>query len=210
MSSWDNFIATAVFYTLCWCYTQCKSSFEHGLRHKARLPRETDHTLRITIDTKMFWTPGQNIFLPFMVCGLHMFTVHPFTICSVPQPGQQNTLVGPGAPGWAIWWSSTTSFHCVVERSIIIGGVAGAGPTLAMIEEHMQCAAPGWGRDGDGMGKLTSTIKVIVSTRVAGTQRWFVEALKEIMAKYSQAATAVSMEVYIHETGNLGEKADDG
>jgi hypothetical protein len=60
------------------------------------------------------------------------------------------------------------------------------------------------------MGKLTSTIKVIVSTRVAGTQRWFVEALKEIMAKYSQAATAVSMEVYIHETGNLGEKADDG
>ncbi|KAL4874409.1 ferric reductase like transmembrane component-domain-containing protein, partial [Aspergillus karnatakaensis] len=83
MSSWDYFIATAVLYTLCWAYAQCKMYFEHGVRLKARLYRETHQTLKISIDTAMAWSPGQHMYIRFLAGGLHRLTMHPFTICSV-------------------------------------------------------------------------------------------------------------------------------
>ncbi|EED17376.1 ferric reductase transmembrane component, putative [Talaromyces stipitatus ATCC 10500] len=166
LSSWDYFIATAVLYTLSWCYSQCKTYFEYGVGHEARLQRESNGTLKITINSrKARWTVGQHIYLRFLAGGImHVLTAHPFTICSMPHtdPAEKasqlvfyirprggdtkflmaqaikhpNTEIpvlmdGPygGIPSTQLNFS---------DSALAVGGGAGAGFTLAVIEHILQ------------------------------------------------------------------------
>ncbi|KAL2821211.1 putative ferric reductase transmembrane component [Aspergillus granulosus] len=217
MSSWDYFIATGVLYALCWGYSACKTYFEHGVKHRAVLLKETDYTLKISIETQMDWRAGQHIYLRFLTGGLHMLTTHPFTICSVSEEGRRNTLVfyvrprggftgrllrmaekqpgvqvpvlfdGPygGLPGHR----SMNSF----EQSIVVGGGAGAGFTLSMIEEFIQGLSS---TQGTGRG-----MNVIVSSQDPELRMWYLESLKEIEEKYAQLEGKVRISVAIHQTG---------
>ncbi|CAI7666076.1 unnamed protein product [Penicillium pancosmium] len=213
MSSWDYFIATAVIYALCWLYSQCRTYFEHGFKHKARLSAVTDNILKITIDTSMEWAPGQHIFLRFLTCGAHAFTSHPFTICSVSQKGKKNqlqffvkcrggmtgrlmslALKNPDAqvpvlldgPYGGIPQGRLVDF----ERNLIIGGGAGAGLTLSMVEEFVQLSHL---RPKDEM-------KVIVATRDAGMRFWYLQALEDIAHRHSKDETIPRLSIHIHET----------
>ena len=38
----------------------------------------------------MLWTPGQHVFIRFLTLGLHSFTAHPFSICSLPASPREN------------------------------------------------------------------------------------------------------------------------
>jgi NAD(P)H-flavin reductase len=213
LSSWDYFIATAVLYTLSWLYSQCKTYFEHGLRHKARLLPESEHTLRIAIDTRMEWGPGQHVFLRFITCGMHTLTAHPFTICSVPQRDCQNQLVfyvkarggltgrlmalarknpdiqipvlidGPygGIPAGRVG---------ELDRNIAIGGGAGAGTTLSLIEDFIRFTPAQTGRE----------MKVIVATRDPGMRAWYIQALKDLAMRQPQEKPVTGLSIHIHET----------
>ncbi|PLB36842.1 ferric reductase family protein [Aspergillus candidus] len=223
MSSWDYFIATAVLYAVCWFYAQFKTYLELGVRHKARLSRETDHTLKVTINTTTEWQPGQHIFLRFLTGGVHMLTAHPFTICSVPQPGNVNQLVfyvrarggltgrlmklAEQQPNKAVpvlldgpYGGVTSRSIAEFDRSLVVGGGVGAGFTLSLIEDYVRRA---------GSVKAEKEMKVIVATRDPAMRTWYTEALREIAERHSQTSHVVGLEVHIHETGPEQHGADD-
>jgi ferric-chelate reductase len=220
MSSWDYFIATGVLYALCWGYAFCKTFFEHGIGHRAVLFKETDHTLKIAIETNMEWRAGQHIYLRFLTGGIHALSTHPFTICSVSEEGARNTLVfyvrprggftgrllkiAEKQPGISVpvlldgpygglpVHRSMSSF----ERSVVVGGGTGAGFTLSMIEEFLQGlsltqdSAAGRGMD------------VIISSQDPELRTWYLEALKDIEAKYPDFNKNVQISVSIHQTSS--------
>jgi hypothetical protein len=227
LTSWDYFIATAVLYTLSWCYSQCKTYFEYGIGHKARLQRETNDTLKITINTrKAIWTAGQHIYLRFLAGGItHMLTAHPFTICSMPQlemTGKTSTLVFYIRPrgGATKFLMAQAIKHPndeipvlmdgpyggipstqlnLSDSSVVVGGGAGAGFTLSVIEHFLQ-----W---------YTSTrnadrrLKVVVATRELDTRLWYIEALKDISHRYPRFKEAVAgISIDFHETGQTGRE----
>lgn len=214
MSSWDYFIATAVIYTLCFLYSQCKTYLEHGLKHKASLIPETSRTLKVTIDTKMTWAPGQHVFIRFLTCGVHAFTAHPFTICSVPQTGQKNQLVfyvkqrggltgrlismAQKNPGVSIPvlldgpYGGIPDHHLdSFDKSLVIGGGAGAGFTLSMLENFVYLS---------GFEGYKAKMKVVVATRDPGMRAWFTQAVEDIAARYSRSGVIDGLSIDIHET----------
>lgn len=80
------FLVTAALYGVAWSYQQMKTYFDHGIRRRATITRISEHALRVDIPVGpfMFWNPGQHVFLRFLTLGLHGFTAHPFTVCSLP------------------------------------------------------------------------------------------------------------------------------
>lgn len=213
LSSWDYFIATAVLYTLCWLYSQCKSYFEHGIRRKARLVPESEYMLRITIDTRMEWGPGQHVFLRFITCGIHSVTAHPFTICSMAQRDGQNQLVfyvkaRGGLTGRLMTLSRKNPDIQIpvlidgpyggipegklgqFEKNIIIGGGAGVGLTLALIEEFIRFAPSHAERE----------MNVVVATRDHGMRAWYIQALRGLLERYPQEKPIAGLSIRIHET----------
>ncbi|PWY89229.1 hypothetical protein BO70DRAFT_385316 [Aspergillus heteromorphus CBS 117.55] len=213
LSSWDYFIATAVLYTVCWLYSQLKTWFEHGIRHKALLYRETDDTLKITIPTTTVrWSPGQHMFLRFLTGDAHLLTAHPFTICSVPQHDKPSQLVfyvrprggitgrlmalATKQPGVAVRVLMEGPYGGVPSRLLassgskfVVGGGAGAGLTLSVIETFIRDA------------EVVSALKVIVSTRDPSMRTWYLEALEEIAARYARTDTISGLSIHLHETG---------
>ncbi|CAG8003294.1 unnamed protein product [Penicillium salamii] len=214
MSSWDYFIATAVIYTMCFLYSQCKTYIEHGFRHKASLVPETNDTLKVTIDTKMTWAPGQHIFIRFLTCGVHAFTAHPFTICSVPQKDNKNQLVfyvkhrggltgrlmklaekNPGVqipvmldgPYGGIPDKHIDQF----DKSLIVGGGAGAGFTLSLLENFIYLTS---------FVGYKAEMKVVVATRDPGMRAWFTQAVEDIAARHSRSGVIDGLSIDIHET----------
>lgn len=63
-----------------------KTYFDHGIRRRATITRVSEHALRVDVPVGpfMLWNPGQHVFLRFLTLGLHGFTAHPFTVCSLP------------------------------------------------------------------------------------------------------------------------------
>jgi NAD(P)H-flavin reductase len=214
MSSWDYFIATAVIYTLCFLYSQCKTYLEHGFKHKASLVAETEDTLRVTIDTKMTWSPGQHIFIRFLTCGVHAFTAHPFTICSVPQQNKKNQLVfyvkqrggltgrlmkmAQKSPGVKIpvlldgpYGGIPDNHLAQFDKNLIIGGGAGAGFTLSMLENFIYLSS---------FEAYKAEMKVVVATRDPGMRAWFTQAVEDIAMRYSRTSAVPGLSIHIHET----------
>ncbi|KAL2837623.1 ferric reductase like transmembrane component-domain-containing protein [Aspergillus pseudoustus] len=219
MSSWDYFIATGVLYALCWGYSACRTYFEHGVRHRAVLLRETEHTLKISIETDMEWRAGQHIYIRFLTgSGLQALSTHPFTICSVSEEGVRNTLVfyvrprggltgrllkmAEKQPGVQVPvlldgpYGGLPSQRCMsaFERSVVVGGGAGAGFTLSMIEEFIQGLSATQSVGGRGMN-------VIIASQDPELRTWYLEALKEVEAKYARFAEKARIHVAIHQTG---------
>lgn len=85
------------------------------------------------------------------------------------------------------------------DGSLVVGGGAGAGFTLSVIEHFLQrCIVT---RNAD------RRLKVIVATRESDTRFWYIEALKDITRRYprfQEAVTGISID--IHETGESGSQ----
>lgn len=222
LTSWDYFIATAVLYTLYWCYTQCKTYFEYGVHHKALLHPETEGTLKITIQTrKVSWTTGQHIYLRFLTGGVaDMLTAHPFTICSMPhsemmekadnlvfyvqaRAGITKSLMAQAmkTPGTAApvimdgpYGGIPTTQLESSDQLLVVGGGAGAGFTLSVVEYFLNnCYSS---RRSD------KRLKVIVATRDMKMRLWYIEALREISHRYpTSIETVARLSIDIHETG---------
>ncbi|KAJ5247797.1 hypothetical protein N7468_002780 [Penicillium chermesinum] len=213
MSSWDYFIATGVLYTLCWLYAQCRTWFEHGVRHKATLVAESDYTMKITIKTQMHWAPGQHIFLRFLTCGVHALTAHPFTVCSVPQTNGENELVfyvrqrggltarlmglakkTPGAQVPVLMDGPYGGFSEgrleEFDKSLVICGGAGAGLALSLIEEFVRCSNFRQGKE----------MRVILATRDPGMKAWYTHALEDLATRQSWQKSVPGLSIRIHET----------
>jgi NAD(P)H-flavin reductase len=225
LSSWDYFIATAILYSLSWCYSQCKTYFEYGIRHKARLQPETKDMLKITVNTTMVnWTAGQHIFLRFLNGGVaHMLSTHPFTVCSVPKSGMvgnTDTLVFYIRPrgGLTKWLMAQATKQPNIEvpilmdgpyggipsaqlsfsdQCLVVGGGAGVGFTLSVIEHYIQYY--------EVTGSATKALKVIIAARELDMRLWYLEALEDLSNRYPRFNNAVpGLSIDIHETGHTG------
>ncbi|KAJ5256538.1 hypothetical protein N7478_012642 [Penicillium angulare] len=220
MSSWDYFIATAVLYTLSWLYAQCRVYFEHGFRHKARISAESDETIKVSIDTAMEWSPGQHIFIRFLT-GIHALTAHPFTICSVPQENGQNTLVfyikqHGGVTGRLMSIAKKnpdTSISVLMDgpyggiaagrmeefdRSVVVGGGAGAGLTLSMIEDFVRFSSAKSSSSSED--RQEKEMNVIVATRDPGMRMWYLQALEDLAERQKVQKPVLGLSIHIHET----------
>lgn len=85
----EYFVATDMIYILCLLNSQVWTLFKNGLGHTAQLALTGTGKVQVTVPITFSWKSGQNIYIRFLTLGLHSFTSHPFTICSLaPQPHQ--------------------------------------------------------------------------------------------------------------------------
>ena len=197
---------------------------EHGLNHRAYITLETGKMLKITIATTAEWTPGQHIYLRFLTQGVHALTAHPFTICSLPETkryagrNQMVFYVKPRGgltarlarladknPGVAIpvlldgpYGGVQRRWFSGFDHTVVIGGGAGAGFTLALAHDFLIQSRRRPGRDG------ASRMTLVVSSRDPGVRRWYLEALGEMVANWEKDETEIykssGLSVSIHET----------
>lgn len=76
------------------------------------------------------------------------------------------------------------------ERNVVIGGGAGAGLTLALIEEFIRFAPAQPERE----------MKVIVATRDPGMRAWYIQALQDLLVRHPQEKPIAGLSIHVHET----------
>ncbi|KXS99405.1 hypothetical protein AC578_8131 [Pseudocercospora eumusae] len=84
LTSWHYFIATGVLFSLSWLHRQIRIYFQHGISHRASVSIASNGFICVRIPTQASWTVDQHFFVRFMSLGLHAWTIHPFTACSLP------------------------------------------------------------------------------------------------------------------------------
>jgi ferredoxin-NADP reductase len=77
------------------------------------------------------------------------------------------------------------------DKSLIIGGGAGAGFTLSMLEEFVRLSSFHEGK---------AEMKVVVATRDPGMRAWFIQALEDMALRTSHEGIIRNLSVHIHET----------
>lgn len=225
LTSWDYFIAAAVLYALPWLYSQCRTYFEHGLRHRASLTMETSSMLKITVATAAGWRPGQHVYLRFLTQGVHALTAHPFTICSLQEgplreDGRSEMVfyvrvrggltkrlgrLAEKTPGVSVpvlldgpYGGVQGRWFGGFDHHVVIGGGAGAGFALALAQDFISQSqlAP----------KRNTKMTLVVSSRDLGLKQWFLDALSKVALEGEKDADAglgeYGLSVRIHETGD--------
>jgi hypothetical protein len=171
------------------------------------------------------WKPGQHFFLRFVTCGVHALTAHPFTVCSMPPQNEPGSSLDKGSmvfhvkprggltkrlaslarkqPGFAVtvlldgpYGGLPMRWGEGFDRSIVVGGGAGAGFTLPLIESFLQ--------DQDARAK-GSKLTAIVASRDPSFSDWFLAALERLAVKYSIEGAATGLLVLVHQTGEGGQ-----
>lgn len=173
--------------------------------------------LKISIDTRAQWRPGQHIYLRFLTLGLHSLSSHPFTICSSNWASERNEMVfyvkrhdgltgrllklAAKEPNISIpvlldgpYGGVPSRWFAGFDRIVVIGGGSGAGFTLPLVEYFLQHAQDR-GRD--------AKMVLAVASRDPGLQKWYLEALGQLALRFSgdEKGEDTGLSVQIHETG---------
>ncbi|KAF2221277.1 ferric reductase like transmembrane component-domain-containing protein [Elsinoe ampelina] len=235
LSSWDYFIATAAIYIPSLLYSLLRTYFQHGLL-PATLTTTPNGFIHVSIPIKAHWRPGQHFFVRLASFGLHGFTAHPFTACSLPEPvWKESKLVfyiraQKGFTGRLFNYVSANqgcSMKVLLDgpyggiepselarggRHVVIAGGSGAGWTLPLIERAVQYGIAEQmkvnGAD-EAAGRTPRSLRVVLATREAATYEWFTSRVEEIYARYSgypNSTGANSIEIFF--TGDETAVAD--
>ncbi|PNS18805.1 Ferric reductase transmembrane component 5 [Sphaceloma murrayae] len=216
LSSWDYFIGTAAVYVPCFLYSTVRTYLQYGFL-TATLYTTPNGFIHVAVPIKAHWRPGQHFFLRFAALGLHSFTAHPFTACSLPEPNAaESKLVfyiraQKGFTG-RLFNHVTANQGCTMKvlldgpygsidpvqlarpgKHLVIAGGSGSGWTLPLIERMIQydLAAKQSAVPSEKKPITTSdrSLRVILSTREAATFDWYTERVEEIIAKYADIWT---------------------
>lgn len=225
----DYFIATGVIYILCFLYSQLRTYLQYGLRHKAQLALTETGKIQVAIPTNFSWKPGQHIFIRFLTLGLHSFTSHPFTICSLPpRPNRTDRskselvfYIRPRggftarlaalankqpAPSLRVlldgpYGGVNVATMAKFDKVLLIAGGSGAGFTLPLIEDALRHLEK---REklGEKVQERTKTeIQVVLATRDQNTESWFHQTIDELLSSYSPALVASALTISVYYTG---------
>ncbi|CAJ2501342.1 Uu.00g041950.m01.CDS01 [Anthostomella pinea] len=225
LTSCDYFIAAGVVYALHFLYHQIRTYFEYGIKHRATFNMVSDQALKITILTNATWYPGQHVFLRFLTLGVHAFTAHPFTICSVPsrdsgksklvcyvQPrgGTTGRLASAAAkwPGHSVPVLLDGPYGGIrgrplhsYDHTVIIACGAGAPFALGLIMNRLLVLAY---QARSSAEKPTARMEVILSSRDAHIAEWYTDALADFLHENDMPVGLDGLdgvEIILHYTG---------
>ncbi|KAI0110300.1 ferric reductase like transmembrane component-domain-containing protein [Daldinia grandis] len=231
LSSWDYFIATGVLYTLSFLYPQIRTYFEFGVSNRASFTMVSDLALKVTIPIDTTWRPGQHMFLRFVHMGMHAFTAHPFTICSLPVVGEsagqskltfyvqpRGGLTGRLAkaaalrPGFSVPVLLDGPYGGVQGRplstydySLIIACGAGTGLSLPFVLESLLRSA--WNQR-TGNRKHGTKIQVVMATRDTQLAQWYEEAILLHLEENGVDMIPNGLDISIYQTGRPESKSN--
>ncbi|KAK5110267.1 hypothetical protein LTR62_006120 [Meristemomyces frigidus] len=221
LTSWDYFIVTGLFFALSWLHRQTRVWAEHGV-HRARLSMATDGFIRVKIPTKAVWHIGQHFFVRFMSTGVHALTIHPFTACSLPsQGGQESELILYIRPREGLTSRLAKQAVSYPERAVrvlldgpyggidmhdlqqcgrqlIIAGGSGAGWLLPMISA---CLRTNDQLSTTKKGVERTSLRVVLATREAATCHWFEETVREILNEHGRDSLPENIDIELYYTG---------
>ncbi|KAI5862495.1 putative FRE ferric reductase-like transmembrane component [Durotheca rogersii] len=225
----DYFIATGVLYTLAFFYPQIRTFFEFGISNRATFTMVSDTAMKITIPIDTTWQPGQHMFLRFVHMGLHAFTAHPFTICSIParrnsveksrltfyvQPrgGLTGRLAKAASqrPGFSVPVLIDGPYGGVRGRplnkydyNLIVACGAGASFSLPFVMEGILRAA--W-QARNGNREPLSKMHVVMATRDPQLVHWYEEAVVEFLEENGLDTIPEEVIISVYQTGRPESK----
>ncbi|KAF1991112.1 hypothetical protein K402DRAFT_171576 [Aulographum hederae CBS 113979] len=249
LSSWDYFIATGAIYVSSIIYSQARTYFVYGLSYKAKLELLPSGVLKVVIPTHppnaakatsslaFAWTPGQHVFVRFLTLGVHAFSSHPFSICSLlpakeddhapeivcyitPTGGftsrltalvrkQPSTSMGVLLDG--PYGGLTIKSLAVFDRAVIVAGGSGAGFTLPLIEDILRRQSSSYAElPKEEPQKHLTEIQVVIAARNRETIEWYTEEVELLKRRYCKSSAAKLLRVSMHLTGPPEEQSPTG
>lgn len=233
MTDRDYFVATGVVFSLSWLYRQIRIYFEHGIHHRAELSLTSNGFIQVHIPTNATWTVGQHYFIRFMTLGLHAWTIHPFTACSLPsQPGVKSSrysselifLIRPQG-GFTARLARLVESQPNVKIRVLLDGPYGGIDERLMHKSHRTLVIAGGSGAGWMLPFITSflkqqniingsnsnpgrSLKIILATREVLTMHWFQEEVQQLLLSLPAAEHRTALEIEIYYTGSEdnGEK----
>lgn len=236
LSSWDYFIATAILYSLSWLHSQLRTYFSNGIP-KADVTLTSNGFIRIAMPTKTTWKAGQHYFIRLLGVGVHSWTAHPFTACSLPerahlydvktselvfyirpQGGFTSKLAKSAGAGCGLstrvvldgpYGGVEMAKLARAERLLFIAGGSGAGWLLPMIESFLR-RLDNPSSQSEIEKSSRPSARVILATRDTTTQHWFMQAVGELLARYPtvQSSALLDLEVYFTGTDSIASDPD--
>lgn len=224
----DYFIATGVLFSLSWLHRQIRTYFEHGIRHRATISLASNGFIRVSVPTNARWQAGQHFFVRFFTLGLHAWSIHPFTACSLPQPvaeleSAKSELVfyirprggftarlarfAESNPGASVRVLLDGPYGGVdmrkieeSDRQLVIAGGSGAGWVLPMISAFIRKQQrPDLAEKQAG---VLGSMKVVLATRDTATAQWFEKAVRQTIGSHErETGSHADVQVDIFFTG---------
>ena len=227
IDSRDYFIATGVLFALSWLHRQVRIYFEHGINQHATLSLASNGFIRVSVPMKSTWRAGQHYFVRFLSLGLHAWTIHPFTACSLPQrvsmfEVKESELVFYIRPrtGFTARLARYVEAHpeCRMrvlldgpyggidmrkihqsQRSIVVAGGSGAGWILPLITAYLRRLEL---LDGFPAPARQPSMRVILATRDIATRDWFEETVQTLLASFDMSSPPSGLEIGCYFTGS--------
>jgi predicted ferric reductase len=219
----DYFIATGVLFAGSWLHRQIRIYFEHGTKHHAELCLAQNGFIQVTVPTKARWRVGQHFFVRFLTLGMHAWTIHPFTACSLPAlhatDAPMNELLFLIRPrgGFTSRLANFLESHAnprmrvlldgpyggvdmrkieASQRMLVIAGGSGAGWTLPFILAFLRKATSS--KDG---ATARPSLRIVLATRDSPTKHWYESEVRRLLGDVSkELKSAVGIEIYTTAT----------
>ena len=219
LSSWDYFIAAAVLYFCSLLLSTGRSIFHIGIHHahlELANSKSNDSLVRVTILTAMRWKPGQHIFIRFLTAGMHAITIHPFSICSLPdKTGRASDMVfyikpKSGFTARLARMAASGSANAIpvlldgpyggppassltgYEQVLLIAGGSGAWFLLPLLEDLIRCTC-----HMDEL--LRMKVHLILAVRKLEEAQWFKSAVGALV--HGDVCTC-NIHISVHITGD--------
>ncbi len=211
----DYFIAALSLYGATYTFSFFRTALK-SLKAEAKLILLPDSTIRISSPTKMSWKAGQHVFLRFWALpGLHSYSMHPFTICSLPPSGEMVFLVRPhegftgclkklvetryGTMAMSIDgpYGDTGIAHKISspDKAFLIAGGSGAGYLLPLLQSILQ----------DPIS--TAELHVAIAVRHYDSARWIIDELERVLESRT-SNRKVQIDIHITDDGSSPQVAD--
>ncbi len=227
LSAWDYFIVSGVLFSLSWFHRQTRVYFEHGIGKRATISLTANGFICVRVPTQASWVVGQHFFVRFLSLGIHAWSIHPFTACSLPQRASvfdrtDSELVFYIRPqgGFTARLARFAEAHPngtmrvlldgpyggvdmrklqQSRRQLIVAGGSGAGWIIPMLTAFLRK------RELESMRQNVaepSSARVVLATRDIATRQWFEKTLVELLASFNLESVPKDLDIELYYTGS--------
>ena len=222
-------MVTVVFFAASWLHRQLRIYIEHGIGHRATISIAANGFIRVSVPTKARWRVGQHFFVRFM--GLHAWSIHPFSACSLPARAAVNRSVESELVfyirpqgGFTARLARYAEAHPESQMRVLLDGPYGGVDMQKVVSCQRRVVIAGGSGAGWVLPLLIAflrqlqlqtvdnpqrpSLRVILVTRDKATQTWFEKAVAdEIAACPVDSLTAADYSIELYYTGTADNEA---